>query len=552
MTTTSRFPWWTSLALLVLGGGVGLAFLGPVNPLPVARREAADRNVLRVVYTQALRPDPLVRPFPLSAYNLFIQSLWEPLVECDPLTGEPRPAAAASWSWSADYRVLTFKLRPDARWSNGDPVVAQDFVRAWLRLLRSRVDMAYALFPIRNAEAYHRRDRDKPQEVGLRARDDLTLQIELAEPRTTFVAELADPMLSPIHASLEAALDTKAFFREPGALVTNGPFRLKQASADGYRLEAAASYHGRAGVQLAGVRFIRASSPGLGALLVAAGTADLLPSMSFVPEQGWPTRRPMVVESELALGVLANYVNVARGPLSDVRVRQALAMALNREDLIDEPDRARLVPAWSWVPDMPGRRGLSLFTENPAEARRLLAEAGYPGGKGFPVLRMSLPLWMDGDPRPTACSETWFKELGVRVYVSYEESEARTKRLNAGDYDLIYGTLIGTVADPADLLTVFSMPLEFSETKWRDDEAIRLLTEANSKLGAERLALIEQAERRAMAAAAAVPLLFERRQALHSLELKGWYADPLARQATKRLWLEQSAGKPADEPGPGA
>jgi oligopeptide transport system substrate-binding protein len=538
MTTTSRFHWWISLALLIFGGVLGLAFLAPREPLPVLARTERNENVLRIVYTQSLRPDPHVRLFPLSTYNLFVQSLWEPLVECDPHTGEPAPAAAASWSWSDNHRVLTLQLRPEARWSNGDPVTAHDFVRAWLRLLRSRIDLAYTLFPIKNAEAYHRGARDKSELVGLRAVDDLTLRIELDQPRTTLVAELADPMLAPLHASTEAVLENKTFQQNPAALVTNGPFRLTKGNADGYLLAASPTYHEHAAVRLAGVQFIRANNPSIGALLVAAGTADLLPSMNFASERIWPTRRAMSIESELVLGVVATYFNVTRGPLRDLRVRQALALAVNREDMIEESDRSRLVPAWSWVPDMPGRPGLSLFTEDAKEARRLLAEAGYPGGKGFPVLRMCLPLWMEGNPYPAACSERWFKELGIRVYVAYEGPSARNQRLNAGDYDIIYGALAATVPDPADLLTIFSMPAEYSETKWRDDETIRLLAAANHKVGNERLALVEQAERRAMAGAAAVPLMFERRHTLRSAEVRGWYTDPLARQSPKRLWLD--------------
>lgn len=526
------------MALLVLGGAVALAFMKPGNALPVAERPADDENTLRVVYSQYLQPDPLVRMFPLSTYNLFIQSLWEPLVECDPATGEPRPAAAESWAWTEDFRVLTLKLRPDARWSNGDPVVAGDFVRGWLRLLRSRIDLAYTLFPLKNAESYHRGIRDHPEAVGVRALDDLTLQVEFAQPRSTFLKELADPLLSPVHATSEAAWSQRNYRRAPASLVTNGPFRLVQANDDGYRLAASLSYHGRAEVRLAGLRFIRASTPSLGALLVAAGIADLQPALGTPADRGGPTRRPVVTESELALSVTACFLNVTRGPLGDPRVRQAMALALQREALIDDVDQGRLVPAWSWVPDIPGRPGLSLFSEDPAEARRLLAAAGYPGGRNFPVLRMSLPAWIESDPRPGICRDQWFKELGIRVYISYERFEVRNKRLNAGDYDLIYGTIAATVADPADLLTLFTMPVEYSETRWRDEEILRLLAQANHRTGAARLELIEQVERRAMAAAAAVPLLFERRQALRSTEVQGWYADPLARQAAKRLWLE--------------
>lgn len=115
MTTTPRVHWWIGMALLALGGMLGLVFIGPQTSLPVAARKSTEENVLRIVYTQALRPDPHVRPFPLSTYNHFILSLWEPLVECHPATGEPHPAAAESWSWSPDYRMLRRGLNRDAR-----------------------------------------------------------------------------------------------------------------------------------------------------------------------------------------------------------------------------------------------------------------------------------------------------------------------------------------------------------------------------------------------------------------------------------------------------
>lgn len=551
MTTTPRYHWWMSLALLAVSGAVGLAFLGARESLPWRVREAGDQNVLRIVYTQPLRPDPHARLFPLSTYNHFVLSLWEPLVECDPATGEPQPAAAASWSWSADRRLLTLRLRPDARWSNGDRVTAHDFVRAWRRLLRSRLDLAYTLFALKNAEAYHRGQRENPETVGVRALDDLTLQVELDQPRTTLVAELADPLLAPLHHSTEKVLAEKIIYQEPTALVTNGPFRLARANTDGFRLEASPAYHDRAKVRLAGVHFIRAINPVSGALMVAAGVADLLPSMDYMFERGLPTHRAVAVESELTLGVVANYFNVTRGPLRDLRVRQALALALNREELIDEYDRARLVPAWSWVPDMPGRKGLELFSEDAGKARRLLTDAGFPEGKGFPVLRMSLPLGMEGSPYPAACGERWFKELGIRTYVAYEAPSVRNERMNAGDFDIVYGTVVATVPDAADLLTTFTMPAEYSETRWRDEEIIRLLAAANQKTGTERLALLETAERRAMAAVPAVPLMFERRHTLRSTEVRGWYADPLARQSPKRLWLESPAPSNRSEPLPG-
>jgi len=540
MTTMPRDHRWISLALLVLGGGLALVFLGPRSSLPFAGRTPQDHGVLRVAYTPALSLDPHARVFPYPAYNHLMLCLWEPLVECHPSTGEPHPAAAGSWQWSKDHRVLTLTLR-EARWSNGERVTAHDFVRGWLRLLRSPISVAHPLFPVKNAENYHRGQLHQPGEVGLSALDDLTLRVELDQPRTSFVAELADPLLAPLHVSSERVLADKSFERQPETLVTNGPFRLIGADADGFRLEASPHYRQQARVRLAGVRFIRTHDVSTGVLLLAAGVADVLSGSNLEPVRSGLTARPLVIEAELVLGVVANYFNVTRGPLRDLRVRQALALALDRASLIEESDRARLVPARSWVPGMPGRPGLALFAEDAAEARRLLAEAGYPGGRDFPVLRMTLPLGGESDPYPAACSERWFKELGIRTYVAYESPVRRRSRITEGDYDLLFGLLVATVPDPADLLTTFSQPLAYNESKWQEEEIVRLLAAANHKTGAERLVLVEQVERRAMAAVPAVPLMFPRRHTLRATEVCGWYEDPLARQSFKRLWLDSAA-----------
>lgn len=539
MTTTPRVHWWISLALLSLGGLLATFFFGPRQSLPVISRPAKDANVLRVVYTQYLLLDPHRRLAPLPAYNHLMLSLWEPLVECDPATGEPRPAAAQSWSWSEDRKVLTLKLRPDARWSNGDPVTAHDFVRSWRRLLGKSVDLAQTLFPLRHAEPFHRGQLKDPEQLGVRAVDDLTLRLELDQVRSSLVAELADPMLVPLHRSSEAAMADNAYFRDPALLVTNGPFQLLRANYNGFRLKACDFYHGHAEIRLAGVQFLRAYSSSLAPLLVSAGVVDLMSPMPFGESRPLPTQRRVHLELELELGVTSIDFNVTRGPLRDVRVRQALALALDRTGAINRQDPGHMEPAWSWIPTMPGRLGLNLLQEDAEQARRLLAAAGYPGGQGFPVLEMSLPLWMRSDPFPAIWTECWFRELGVKTHMIYEPQTVRAKRMTvAGDYDLLYVGLVATVPDAGDMLSGFLWPAEYSSSKWTDQDVVRLLTEANTKTGAGRLALLEKAERLVMAAVPALPVMFNRRQALLADEVHGWYEDPLGRQSLKRLWLE--------------
>ena len=156
-----------------------------------------------------------------------------------------------------------------------------------------------------------------------------------------------------------------------------------------------------------------------------------------------------------------------------------------------------------------------------------------------------MPIWMYNDAAVSACVDQWYRVLGVKTYVAYRESEEHVRRVNAGDYDLVSGVLFATVPDAGDLLSTFQMPPENSETKWSDEETTRLLADANASVGPERDALLERAERRVMSELPAVPLHFTRRSILRAAEVQGWYADPLARQLTKRLWLVAPPGDSA-------
>lgn len=511
------------------------AFLGPKRGLPVAARPPGEENVLRIAYVQWLLPDPHTRSQPLPAQNQFILALWEPLIECDPKTGEPRPAAAESWEWSDDRRSLTVKLRPNGRWSNGDPVTSRDFVRGWRRLLHMPMECASALFPVKNAEALTRGKMKGDDNLGVVAIDDLTLRITLMGVRSTFLAELADPLLSPVHETTPGVLEHGDFWQRPEKLVTNGAFQLEEARADGYRLKLSPYYRDREWIQLSGVKFVRVGSMGMAQLLAAAGQVDVLSPIPGTDPAKFPTTRCLTEESELALVVSALDLNVTRGPLRDVRVRRALSMALDRAGSIQPQDRESMVPAFSWVPDMPGRPCLNLLKEDANEARRLLAEAGYPGGQGFPVLVLPVePSWR-GYSYLQAWTEQWYRELGIRTYLAYERGEQRKLRMKTGDFDVYYNGLLATVPDAGDMLGTFALPGVYNATYWENPSVTRLLQQADCQEGRERLALLEQAERMVMAEVPTIPTMFEQRRTLLAIEVGGWYADPLGRQLLRHL-----------------
>jgi oligopeptide transport system substrate-binding protein len=403
------------------------------------------------------------------------------------------------------------------------------------------------LFPLENAKAFHRGQSQDPASVGVTAVDDRTLRLTLAGVRSTLVSELADPLLSPMHESTAAVLKAYSFSRHPENLIGNGAFCLERADSEVFRLRASPYYHDRAAVRLAGAEFIRADNMSMAQLLVAAGRADMMAPVQRRDPMEAPTDRRVTVANEMALQVSTLDLNVTHGPLQDLRVRCALSLALDRAGAIQAEDSENIVPAFAWVPDMPGRPGLNLLREDATEARRLLAAAGYPGGRGFPVLVMPVaPAW----PRYAYLqkwTERWYHVLGIRTYLAYDLDLDRKERMASGEYDVYHNGLMATVPDAGDMLATFVQTGVYNATRWENPEVNRLLALAACKAGPERLALLEQVERIVMNAVPTIPTMFERRCTLLATEVDGWYADPLGRQSLKRLSirspLEHMAGR---------
>ncbi len=134
-------------------------------------------------------------------------------------------------------------------------------------------------------------------------------------------------------------------------------------------------------------------------------------------------------------------------------------------------------------------------------------------------------------------AERWFRELGVKTYITYDSAEKYHERMKTGDYDLSYSRVTATVPDAGDLLGVFTWPGEMTGTNWLDSTVVELLAQANTTEGAEHLALLEKAERRAMTELSCIPMMFEQRQTMLATEVHGWYPDSLSRQSFKRLHL---------------
>jgi oligopeptide transport system substrate-binding protein len=412
-------------------------------------------------------------------------SLFEGLTRFN-VAGEAEPGMAERWEISPDTLTYTFHLRPGIRWSNGDPVTAEDFTWSWHRALREpEAEYKYQLYYIRGAEAYGEAKNDAVppvDSVAIRAADPSTLVVELKNPTPFFLDLCAFYTLMPIHrASFETAAKAGESWLRPGRLVNNGPFLLTAWRLnDRIRLTRNPGYWDAVNVAMQTVDILPAPSPNTAFNFYHSGVADLILDKSLVPTSLVPElkKRP----DYHAAPILATYFiryNVKRRPFDDVRVRKALSMVVDKELLTEKVTQAGEPVADAFVP--PGTAGYQPpagLKRNPDDARKLLAQAGFPGGAGFPVVRYLYTSRSETDEKLAVELQAMFKrELGISVLLVKQEWAVYLNSLSGLDYDLCRSSWVGDYKDPNTFLDMFVTGGGNNNTGWgnlRYDELIAL------------------------------------------------------------------------------
>ncbi|HET7537998.1 MAG TPA: peptide ABC transporter substrate-binding protein, partial [Candidatus Didemnitutus sp.] len=366
-----------------------------------------------------------------------IQALWDGLVELDPQTLTPRPAVAESWEIAADNRSAIFHLAHGVSWSNGDPLIADDFVFALRQALNTPSAAGDALLILKNARAYREGRVTDVREVGVKALDARTLRLDLEHPVPGLLTELCDVAWLPLHPGSYELLRSRTFLQEPKRLVTNGAFKLESITPDKLTLSPNPYYYARSQVHLAGIELLYTEDISLYPQLLESGEVQLcdrLNSGNIKP----PTSPDIELWRDPTL--VGGYVhfNLRRGPLADVRVRRALSLALDREALVRTISPADLRAAHTCLPPLADGENIPTVHEDLAEARRLLAEAGYPGGRNFPVLNWPYrSATIDAAVKvPEECAAQWRERLGIPIYLVLMDDEEFQARVQRRDYDL--------------------------------------------------------------------------------------------------------------------
>jgi oligopeptide transport system substrate-binding protein len=473
-----------------------------------------------------------------------IKGLLEGLIREDGKTLEPLPGVAERWEVSDDGRTYTFFLREDAKWSNGDPVTAGDFVFSFRRMLSPELgaEYAYMLYVIEHGQAYHQGGEQRPSVAALNER---TLEITLESPSPYFLRMLNHHAFYPVHApTLRAAggeRDRSNPWARPETFVGNGPFTLEEWSLqERIFLKKSDTYWNRDAVRLNGIFFYPVDDVQTEERMFRSG---LLHRTSSVPLPRIPHYQKDASGVFISAPYLTTYyylLNTTRPPLDDVRVRQALALSIQRELITEKLLKAGEVPATWFTP--PGTGGFSpsrQLEEDVDRAKALLAEAGYPEGKGFPEFTLIYNTSESHRAIALVIQQMWQRNLGIRVQLQNLEWQTYIMSRRNLDFDIARAGWAGDYADPHNFLDLHLSKGGNNHTGWGSGTYDNLIRKAAGETDTEqRFKLYDRAERILLEEMPLIPIYWYTRNYLLHPSVKGWYPNILDRHDYSEVYLE--------------
>ena len=452
--------------------------------------------------------------------------------------------AAESWSVSEDGRVYTLRLRPTARWSNGDRVIAADFAFAFRRLVDPKTASQYALMlePVVNATDIVA-GRKPPETLRVSAPDDATLVVELAEPSAYFLAMLSHPSTFPVHRGTLAARPQE--FARPGVAVTNGAYVPTEWQIGSHIIAARnPHYWNSAMTGIASVRYLHVADPVTELTRFRAGDLDVTYTIPPGELERLETELPGQARVAPHLGVYYYGFALEQPPFQDApALRRALAMAIDRVVLTTQVLGDGEQPAYGWVP--PGVAGyepqaFSWAGLKPeariAEARRLYAEAGYSKERPL-VVELRYSKSPAHDRIALAVTAMWREHLGVEASLRAEDFRVLKQAIDARATVLFRGSWIGDYNDAYSFLQVLKGGFGINLPRYQNDSYDEALAAAARASGPERAALLAAAERQLLEDVPLIPLYFYVSKHLVAPSVTGWYDNVMNVTYSKDLEL---------------
>ena len=477
-----------------------------------------------------------------------ISAVMEGLVLKDRKTLEPRPGVAKSWDISDDGRVYTFYLRDNARWSNGDPHTAHDYAWSWWRALQPALGnlYAYMLFPIENAQQYYEGDISDFNKVGVKALNDRTLQVTLKYPTPYFLQLLDHYSLFPVHqATIEKFGDADqrgTRWTYEGNLVGNGPFQLVDWKINRrIVVQRNPHYWDKENVSLNEIIFIPIENIVTEERMFRAGQLHVTSSLPADKISVYREAKDPELRIAPYLGTYYYRLNVRKPQLKDPRVRRALAMTVDRQKLVDNITKGGQLPAYAMTP--PGTMGYfpkSDLKFDPQGAKKLLADAGYPNGDGFPPTEILYNTNEGHRKVAVALQDMWKKHLNIDIRLLNQEWKVYLDSESAGQYEISRAGWIGDYVDPNNFLDLFLCGGGNNRTGWCNEEYDRLILDVAPSMSShsERLEVFQQAEKILLDDMPIIPIYTYTTVQLVDSSVKNFDANIMNAASYKDLYLQ--------------
>lgn len=525
-------------------GLVGLLLIGAGLAMTGARLEPADLTLHNATEPESLDPAKVTG----VPEGRVLRALFAGLTVQAPDSAESIPDTAESWEIRDGGRTYVFKIRRHAKWSDGSPLTAEDFVFSWRRLFApdTAAKYSYLLWAVENSEAFTKGRIKDPAKVGVSAPDPWTFVVKLREPQAYFIYLTAFYPSFPVHRETVEAHPKD--WHKPEHFVGNGPFTLeRRLIRDRLRLVKNEHYWDAENVALQSVDLLPIEDLTTALNLYLTGVCD------------WITDVPQHVVPELLarddfnptprLGVYFYRINqknkdeVKRAFFGDKRVRRALYLAVDRDAICRRVTRAGDVPARHIVP--PGLVGYTspqLPDYDPAAAKQLmrvaLRELGMAEAPSFSILYNTLE---SHKAIAEVIQSGWRDHLGLKVKLENMEWQSYLKNESSFQYDVSRAGWIGDYPDPNTFLDLWQTGNGNNRTGWSNDEFDRLIRLAarTSDPGA-RLKLLAEAEGIALEEQVVIPIYFYVTKNVVRPWVKGWHANVQDRHNLKFLSIDRA------------
>lgn len=524
-----------------------------------------------------------------------VRAIFEGLTDYDPRTLAPIPAVATRWEPSNGGRVWTFYLRDDARWSNGESVTASDFVRSWRRTVRigelaphtellaniegankegsvSQDSKSAARSPAglsksekqmlpetegAKSSAASPAGASEAERFGVEAVSDLVLRVHLRRPDMNFPALVAHPVFRPVKLKDETITSKLG----PGELVSNGAFSLAKTESERVLLERASNYWDKDQVTLQQVEFVDQKDAESALAAYRAGEVDAVTNAAFEP-LAVKLLTPYEDFRRTTFGALTYYsFNTARAPFDDVRVREALAIGIDRDRISADEMGGATEPAKKFLPETapntqkPVVNKSELLEKEYERAKELLAEAGFPGGNNFPKVRLLINRNEQQRVVAQSIAAMWRSVLNIETEIVVKNWDDYEAAIRVGEYDVVRrGIVMQTTDELTNIRMLFQEGAPSSQPAGVHEESATAADASRGKppvmkdkiLGPQPI----ETEAQALNDLSAMPIYFASSYSLVKPYVSGFDANVLDAPSLKTVRINTSWAQPQKGPAP--